>query len=451
MKLEKKAIEILDKIKIYVSLNHINKKIENEIIKDIVKVLEPLTQEDKIKTLKINYNNNSSELCEIGKKYDTDKSSQRNNVTNVRHCHPYTLFYEGLFKNKKNKPLKIAELGILDGASLLMWKEYFTNAKIYGFEYYDELINDFKQNFNNDRITLSNIDVTNKDNIVNAFRELNVLYDIIIDDSTHQFEDQIKVIENTYQYLKPGGILIIEDIFKSYNENDYINRLTPILKNFQDYYFVELDHVNKNSTGWDNDKLFILVKGGHEPIFKNTNKLTIITPSYRINNLLEIKKSINFDYVEEWIIVYDGSKITDNPNLFKNQENNKIKEYVYEGEGISGNPQRNYALSKITNNNTLLYYLDDDNTIHPNIYKLLNIIDNNKLYTFNQYKGIKGNDIRVNGIDTAMVIIPYNSCKNIKWVLDKYEADGYYIKECYDKNKNTHIYVDNNLCHYNVI
>lgn len=171
-----------------------------------------------------------------------------------------------------------------------MWKEYFINSEIYGFEDNNDLINNFKQNFNNDRITLSNIDVTNENSIIKAFSELNELYDIIVDDTTHQFEDQIRVIENVYKYLKPGGILIIEDIFKSYNENDYINRLTPILQQFQDYYFIELDHYNRNSTGWNNDKLFILIKGGAEPIFKNTNKLTIITPSYRVFNLEEIKK-----------------------------------------------------------------------------------------------------------------------------------------------------------------
>ena len=397
----------------------------------------------------MDYINNSSELCEIGKKYDTDKSSQRNNVTNDRHCHPYTLFYESMFKNQKNEILKIAELGILDGASLLMWKEYFTNSEIYGFEYNDDLINKFKQNFNNDRITLSNIDVTNKDSIIKSFSEINQLYDIIIEDTTHQFEDQIRVIENVHKYLKPGGILIIEDIFKSYNENDYITRLTPILEHFQDYYFIELDHNNKNSTGWDNDKLFILVKGGGEPIFLNTNKLTIITPSYRVNNLLKIKESINFKYIDEWIIVYDGSKIIDNPEIFKNQENNKIKEYVVNDEGISGNPQRNYALTKITNPDTLIYYLDDDNILHPNLYKLLNIIDNDKMYTFNQCNGMKGNNIRVCGIDTAMVIIPYKLCKNEKWILDKYEADGYYISECYNNNINIHIFIDNDLCYYN--
>ena len=163
-----------------------------------------------MKSLKINYYNNSTELCDLGKKYDTDKSSQRNNVTDHRHCHPYTLFYDGLFKNKKNNNLKIAELGILDGASLLMWKDYFVNSEIYGFEYNNNLIEKFKNNFNNDRITLTNIDVTNKSNIINSFNNLNIMYDIIIDDTTHQFEDQIRIIENTYQYLKPGGIMIIK-------------------------------------------------------------------------------------------------------------------------------------------------------------------------------------------------------------------------------------------------
>jgi hypothetical protein len=222
------------------------------------------------------------------------------------------------------------------------------------------------------------------------------------------------------------------------------------VNNFQDYYFVELDHENRNSTGWNNDKLFILIKNGAEPIFRNNNKITIITPSYRINNLLEIKKSINFDYVDEWIIVYDGSKIINNPKLF---EDDKIKEYVYKCnyKGISGNPQRNFALDNITNPDTLLYFLDDDNIIHPNLYRLLNIIDNTKMYSFNQYNRIKGNNICVNKIDTAMVLIPYKSCENIKWILNLYNADGYYIQECYNKNKKKLIYVNNDLCYYNKI
>ena len=68
-----------------------------------------------------------------------------------------------------------------------------------------------------------------------------------------------------------------------------------------------------------------------------------------------------------------------------------------------GNPQRNYALTKITNLDMLLDYLDDDNVIHPNLYKVFDNIDNNKIYTFNQYNRIKGNNINVGYIDTAII------------------------------------------------
>jgi hypothetical protein len=182
------------------------------------------------------------------------------------------------------------------------------------------------------------------------------------------------------------------------------------------------------------------------------NKLTIITPSYRLNNLLEIKKSLIFEYIEEWITVYDGNRIETNPYIF--EENGNVKEYIYiyKCSGISGNGQRNYALTKITNENTLLYYLDDDNIIHPDLYNLLDFINstgnNDKIYTFNQYNRIKGNNINVGYIDTPMVIIPYNLCKNITWKLYIYETDGYYIKECYDDNKDKHVYIDADLYYY---
>jgi SAM-dependent methyltransferase len=232
-----------------------------------------MTSLPKFTSLHIDYKSNSSYLCELGKKYDTDKSSQRSNVSNSRYCHPYTLFYNSLFKHKCGNILDIAEIGILDGSSLRMWQDYFPRSNIYGFEYEDRYIQKFKESFNNDRVTLTKIDVTKADSINASFRSTHKLYDVIIDDSTHQFQDQIRIIENTYQYLKPGGVLIIEDIFKRYNENDFITSLAPILDNFQDYYFISLDHVNRNSTGWDNDKLVVLVRNGGEPIFKITNKI----------------------------------------------------------------------------------------------------------------------------------------------------------------------------------
>jgi len=210
-----------------------------------------------MKSYKINYNDKKCELCEIGKKYKTDKCSQ--NYMN-EHCHPYTLYYDELFKNKKDEKLIIGEIGIYKGASLRMWEEYFKNSTIYGFDSYEKYLIDFTNNYDSDRIILNILDVKNKNQIIDVFDKIDKQFDIIIDDSTQQLDDQINIIENTYKYLKPGGILIIEDIFLSYNENDYYDKLKNILNNFDDYYFCTLDHIYRKSPGWDNDKLLILIK-----------------------------------------------------------------------------------------------------------------------------------------------------------------------------------------------
>lgn len=410
--------------------------------------------ERKWVSFSIDYKVSSSELCTLGAKYDTDKTSQRKNISASRHCHAYTPLYNALFRNMKDEKLVVGELGVLYGSSLAMWLDYFPNAEIFGFENDLNYIDVARNNCNSDRIKFLQLNVKDKNSMIDAFQEAKVQFDLIIDDTTHQFEDQIKIINAVYPFIKPGGMLIIEDIFKRYNEQDYINRLEPILDQFQDFYFVSVDHVNRNSTGWDNDKVFILVKKGAPPIFKNSKKMTIITPSMRPGNLPKVRESIDFDYVDEWIIVYDGKRIKQNPNVFLNEKNPKIKEYLYEGEGVTGNPQRNFGIDHVQNKDTFLYFLDDDNIIHKDLYKLLNIIEDGKLYTFNQIfsGGLRTGDIiRVNQTDTAMGLVDFNICKNLRWVPHIPEADGIYFVECLNMNKDKWIYVNNTLAGYNVL
>ena len=47
-------------------------------------------------------------------------------------------------------------------------------------------------------------------------------------------------------------------------------------------------------------------------IYIISEKITIINPSYRIANLIKIKQSIKFDYIDEWTIIYDGNKMLSN-------------------------------------------------------------------------------------------------------------------------------------------
>lgn len=396
----------------------------------------------------IDYKDVSTELCYIGSKYDTDKSSQRQHVTDMRHCHPYTIFYDALFSSQRDNPIVIAELGILEGSSLRMWHEYFQKATIHGFEYNEAFIKSFGTM---DRVTVKNINVQDTHSIETAFSNTNALYDLIIDDTTHQFEDQIRIILNTYSSLKPGGMMIIEDIFLHYDEATYIERIKSVLDQFQSYYFVTLDHKRKCSTGWNNDKLFILIKNGKPSIFSSKPVITYITPSIRPQNLKQVHDSMRIGQDDRWMIIYDGSKIETCPNLFEG--NKQINEYIYKGDGTSGNPQRNFALDILLKENYkgMIYYLDDDNEIHPDFYKMLTFIHTDKLYSFDQKNRIKGNIIKSGNIDTAMVLINFSLCNDERWIPYLYEADGEYITACFNKNKNQHIYINNDLCQYNTI
>ena len=411
----------------------------------------------------IDYKDISTELCEIGSKYDTSKSPLRNSNTDLISCRPYTIFYNDFFIKQRNEKLQLAEIGISNGGSLLMWSEFFNNSKIYGFEYNNQLIdklNDkLKDKVNNNNIFLSEIDVRYQTKISKKFNNINEKFDIIIDNSTHKFEDQIRLIKNIYHFLKPGGVIIIEDIFKSYDENDYILKLNNYLDFFQEYFFITLDHSRNKDNNKDNNKLFVLIKNG-EKIFDNSKKITIITPSCRPENLIKLYECLNFNFIKEWIIVYDSSKVIENNKLFLDDLNNdKISEYFHNSRGIYGNPQRNFALKNIKNKDTYLYYLDDDNIIHPNFYKLLTIIGEDKLCTFNQ-KNMKsnnldnilfGNNIEIDNIDTAMFLFSFKFNKLNQWDINKYNADGYYIKEIYDSNKNNWIYINNELSYWNYL
>jgi len=172
--------------------------------------------------------------------------------------------------------------------------------------------------------------------------------------------------------------------------------------------------------------------------------ITIITPCVRQENLELLKESINFERVHQWIIVYDNSS-KEFEKIFSNP---KISEYSYSNaESVYGNDQRNYALGKITNPETYIYFLDDDNIMHPDLFKM-GLVPN-KIYSFNQHDGLTGKQLRPGHIDTSMVLMYYPLISSIKWKLEKYESDGIYIQDCYLKNKGAWYYINRCLCYYN--
>ena len=143
-----------------------------------------------------------------------------------------------------------------------MWRAFFKKANIDCFEIDKQKINQAKKD-KLKNVKYYFIDVSDKKIIDAQFKKTKKKYDIIIDDSTHLFDHQINIIFSVYKFLKPGGIIIIEDIYKyrkGYEEIKYYEKIKRI-KNFFSYIaFIETPHVNNFTASWKNEKILLLIK-----------------------------------------------------------------------------------------------------------------------------------------------------------------------------------------------
>ena len=143
-----------------------------------------------------------------------------------------------------------------------MWRNYFKKAIIHGFEFDDNKIKKAR-NHKLKKTYIHKIDVHNEKDILDSFKKTKTKFDIIIDDSTHIFEDQLRVVKNCYKFLKRNGILIIEDIYKyrnKYSEENYFKNLKKFKKYFYNIVFIDCSHVNNFQTSWKNDKILLMVR-----------------------------------------------------------------------------------------------------------------------------------------------------------------------------------------------
>lgn len=150
------------------------------------------------------YFSKASILDEIGKKYNTDKSSI---------IHNYLKKYEKYLKFNRSDKLKILEIGVLHGSSLRTWAEYFYNSQIIGIDINPECIT-----HREDRI---NVEIGSQfdQKFLEYVGEKYEKFDMILDDGSHINEHVIFTFKNLFKYVKSGGVYIIEDSSTSYWED----------------------------------------------------------------------------------------------------------------------------------------------------------------------------------------------------------------------------------------
>jgi hypothetical protein len=140
-----------------------------------------------------------STLAELAEKHGTDKGESK---------HGYTKTYDELFGGlPKDARIRLLEMGIWHGGSMLMWEEFFPNGHIVGTDVDPTALRKLGP-----RITCefaNQADPTEMRRVCEAHGP----FDIIIDDAGHIGLCQLKAFYMLFpMFLLPGGVYIIEDI-----------------------------------------------------------------------------------------------------------------------------------------------------------------------------------------------------------------------------------------------
>lgn len=208
----------------------------------------------RINSISLDSSNSITDLCNLGVKHPTDKSPY---VNHDGHRHPYTAVYDLLFMYMRYKPIKFAEGGIAENMSMKCWREYFPYADLYGFEYDKTYLNKALSD-NLENTTYIEMDVSSDESILKCLNKTGGNFDVIIDDMIHNVEYNYKFAKQAYKYIKPGGLLIVEDVFRDLDETVFYEKFKDILVYFSSATFIITNHYKRYSPGWNNDKLLVL-------------------------------------------------------------------------------------------------------------------------------------------------------------------------------------------------
>ena len=147
----------------------------------------------------------------------------------------YFEIYERILKKYVNKKVTLVEVGVGDGGSLFMWRNFLGNkAKIIGVE-----LNPDSKKLKKFGFKIFNGDQSNPNFWKNFYKKIGKI-DILIDDGGHTNLQQITTFMESFPHIRNGGSIIIEDTHTSYmnykgfknpSKNSFINFSNVLIEN----------------------------------------------------------------------------------------------------------------------------------------------------------------------------------------------------------------------------
>jgi hypothetical protein len=123
----------------------------------------------------------------------------------------YFEIYDRHFSRYRGTAVKMLEIGVYQGGSLQMWKEYFgPKAQIWGVD-----IDPSCKAFEEDQIRILIGDQEDRKFLRSIMRTLPRL-DILLDDGGHSMKQQIHTFEELFGHIDANGVYLCEDMHTSY-------------------------------------------------------------------------------------------------------------------------------------------------------------------------------------------------------------------------------------------
>jgi len=233
--------------------------------------------------------------------------------------------YEEKLSSLKKSPIKLFEIGVLNGGSLEIFSKYFENAELILGCDIDKNCQKLKYTENNIKLIVGDV---NSDEISNQIIK-NGDFDIIIDDGSHTSKDIVTSFCKYFKHLKYDGIYIVEDLHASYQKEHGGGLFYPISS--MNFFKKLVDIINFEHWGIKKEKNFILrtFKQNYQINMDSINFDEIHSIEF-INSLCFIKKKLPKKNVvgkrhvvgNDAIVVSDRKKYHDTEIEILNQSNN---------------------------------------------------------------------------------------------------------------------------------
>lgn len=196
-------------------------------------------------------------LCHLATKHMTDKSPY--NI--MTHRHPYTAVYDTFLRPfQRTQNLKLGEIGILNGSSTKMWREYFPVAKLCCFDINEGCLKNVETM---PSVETYLVDAGKSSGLRNSLLKAThdgKKFDILLEDASHRLEHQLLFLRDALEYVASGGLLIIEDIFRAIPAARFQEAIDSVSHMVQNVVLVRTEHVYRHSPDWENDRILFVWK-----------------------------------------------------------------------------------------------------------------------------------------------------------------------------------------------